>query len=135
MEWSQKSVVVYGDIYIDLHMISSNTFLNSMVQNAWFSHKMAFPMTKLNPVGDILAINTVFICKMHGKREQDIDKNEKNNNKKCKKSLKKINYHGHLSTHQFWFLNLRYLNTCEWNFMKNCPYEVLDHLLFKPEMN
>ena len=40
--------------------------------------------------------------------------------------------HGHLSTQQFWFrslLKLKISHTREWNFMKDCPYEVLDHAI------
>jgi len=49
-EWSQKLWLPIGTDYVDSHMILSNTFLNSMVQDSWFSHKMAPPMTKLNSV-------------------------------------------------------------------------------------
>src|SRR6266511_1115189 len=40
--------------------------------------------------------------------------------------------HGHLSTQQFCFrslLKLKISHTREWNFMKDCPYEVLDHAI------
>ncbi|CAG8759983.1 13805_t:CDS:2, partial [Gigaspora margarita] len=40
--------------------------------------------------------------------------------------------HGHLSTRQYWFrslLKLKMSYTHEWNFMKGCPYEVLDHAI------
>jgi hypothetical protein len=40
--------------------------------------------------------------------------------------------HDHLSTQQFWFrslLKLKISHTREWNFMKDCPYEVLDHAI------
>ncbi|RGB22495.1 hypothetical protein C1646_55439 [Rhizophagus diaphanus] len=49
LEQASRGMVAEVD-YVDSHMILSNTFLNSMVQDSWFSHKMAPPMTKLNSV-------------------------------------------------------------------------------------
>ncbi|CAG8750358.1 16823_t:CDS:2, partial [Funneliformis mosseae] len=40
--------------------------------------------------------------------------------------------HGHLTTRQSWFrslLKLKISHTLEWSFMKDCPYEVLDHAI------
>jgi hypothetical protein len=86
----QEVVVSHRDRLVSLHMTSSNTFLNSMVQNSWFSRKMAPPMMKQNSVKISLPSIPSLSAGCKESEQQDIDENEKHNNKrKCKKPLKK----------------------------------------------